>query len=49
LAGAHAQPEQAAATIDAIREFARREPCVFLPAHDPRSEARLNTLELLGP
>ncbi len=49
LAGAHAQPKQAAATLDAIREFARREPCIFLPSHDPRSEARLNSLELLRP
>ena len=47
VAGAHAQPEQAATTMRRIREFAHNEPVVFLPSHNPQSERRLDELELL--
>lgn len=49
LAGGHGQPEHATETMRTICDFARKEPVVFLPAHDPRSEQRLNELELLHP
>lgn len=47
LAGAHAQAKQAAATMQTIRDFARHEPCVFLPSHDLESERRLETIDIV--
>ena len=40
-------PDQRAAraTLDRIREFARRRPVVYLPSHDPRARERLSAPE----
>ncbi len=40
-------PETALATLRAIREFARQEPTVLLPAHDPLAATRLAAGETL--
>jgi N-acyl homoserine lactone hydrolase len=47
IAGGHAKAEAAAETMEKIRAFAQREPCVFLPSHDPLSEQRLRTKDQL--
>jgi N-acyl homoserine lactone hydrolase len=44
---AHAQAKAGAETMTKIREFARREPCVFLPSHDIDSQQRLETRSVL--
>jgi glyoxylase-like metal-dependent hydrolase (beta-lactamase superfamily II) len=48
LAGAHAQGAAASASIDRIRQFAQQEPCIFLPAHDPRAADRVLHQEVLA-
>ena len=45
LAGVHARASAATASMQKIETFARNEPCVFLPAHDPQSEQRLERNE----
>jgi len=45
--GVSADDEVAAATLRAIRQFARDRPTVYLPTHDPESSARLASRRLV--
>jgi glyoxylase-like metal-dependent hydrolase (beta-lactamase superfamily II) len=42
-------PATALATLQAIKSFARNEPTIILPAHDPEGATRLNAGEIYVP
>ena len=48
LDGVSADERVTTATLDAIRNFARSRPTVYLPTHDPQAAARLASRQLAG-
>jgi len=47
--GVSSNPEIAKQTLDKILQYAKSEPTVYLPTHDPNSEDRLKNRKLLIP
>ena len=47
--GVSPNPENARQTMDKILQYAKAEPTVYLPTHDPNSEDRLKNRKLLTP
>jgi hypothetical protein len=48
LDGVCADERVSSTTLDAIRNFVRSRPSVYLPTHDPQAAARLASRQLAG-